>query len=51
MEPPGDLAGGRRTEIAVLNGWVAARAAALGVDAPANAELAERVRRREKGLL
>ena len=46
-----DLRAGRPTEIDVLNGAVAARAAAVGVDAPVNATVAALVRARERAPL
>ena len=43
-----DLRAGRRTEIDVLNGAIADRAPAVGVEAPVNAVVADLVRARER---
>ncbi len=46
-----DLAAGRRTEIDALNGHVARRGAALGIDTPVNRALATLVRLRERAAV
>ena len=43
-----DLARGRPTEIEAINGYVAARGAALGVPAPTNATLTRLIRARAR---
>lgn len=44
-----DIMKGRRTEIDFINGFVAAQAESIGLTAPANAALAEAVRKVERG--
>lgn len=46
-----DIAKGRRTEIDFINGFIAAKGAEIGVEAPANLGLAEAVRAVERGRL
>jgi 2-dehydropantoate 2-reductase len=46
-----DIHKGRRTEIDDINGLVVRRGAELGIAAPANAGIAEVVRRIERGEL
>ncbi|MDH3703769.1 MAG: 2-dehydropantoate 2-reductase [Alphaproteobacteria bacterium] len=44
-----DMAKGRRTEIELINGFVAAKGEAVGIETPANSALVEAVKRVEKG--
>ena len=46
-----DMVKGRRTEIEFLNGFVADRAATLGIPTPANTALTEIVKKVERGQL
>ncbi len=44
-----DIAKGRRTEVDFMNGYIAARAAEVGIAAPAHAKMAALVRQLERG--
>ena len=46
-----DILKGRRTEIDAMNGYIARKGAELGIPTPANARIAELVRRIERGEL
>eukprot|EP00933_Yihiella_yeosuensis_P034480 TRINITY_DN27969_c0_g1_i1.p1 TRINITY_DN27969_c0_g1~~TRINITY_DN27969_c0_g1_i1.p1 ORF type:complete len:351 (+),score=86.22 TRINITY_DN27969_c0_g1_i1:48-1100(+) len=46
-----DVQAGRQTEVDFLNGWIAKRAAGLGIAVPVNADLADQVRSKEASII